>query len=159
MTSAKADPAQRAADLRARIDDANHRYHVLDEPDIADVEYDRLMRELEAIEAAHPELATQDSPTQRVGAAPSGAFAKVRHSIAMLSLANAFSDDEVNDFVRRIEQRAAPAVARLQETVAPYEANAIAAETATPDLIAGLQSGPSDSERRDGQNVQESVRA
>ena len=105
MTSAKADPAQRAADLRARIDDANHRYHVLDEPDIADVEYDRMMRELEAIEAAHPELATQDSPTQRVGAAPSGAFAKVRHSIAMLSLANAFSDDEVNDFVRRIEQR------------------------------------------------------
>jgi DNA ligase (NAD+) len=105
MTSAKADLARHAADLRARIDDANYRYHVLDEPDIADIEYDRLMRELEALEAAHPELATQDSPTQRVGAAPSGAFAKVRHEIAMLSLANAFSDDEVHDFVRRIEER------------------------------------------------------
>jgi DNA ligase (NAD+) len=105
MTSAKADPTHRAAELRKRIDDANYRYHVLDEPDIADVEYDRLMRELEAIEAEYPALATPDSPTQRVGAAPSGAFAKVRHEIPMLSLGNAFSDDEVDDFVRRIEER------------------------------------------------------
>ena len=105
MTAAKKDPARRAAELRKRIDDANYRYHVLDEPDIADVEYDRLMRELEAIEAEHPALATPDSPTQRVGATPSGAFAKVRHEIPMLSLGNAFSDDEVEDFVRRIEQR------------------------------------------------------
>ncbi|WP_395680907.1 NAD-dependent DNA ligase LigA [Dokdonella sp.] len=105
MTATHADPARRAAELRARIDEANYRYHVLDEPDIADIEYDRLMRELEAIEAEHPALATPDSPTQRVGAAPSGAFAKVRHEIPMLSLGNAFSDDEVKDFVRRIEQR------------------------------------------------------
>jgi len=79
MTAAKKDPAERVAELRTRIDDANYRYHVLDEPDIADIEYDRLMRELEAIEAEHPALATPDSPTQRVGATPSGAFAKVRH--------------------------------------------------------------------------------
>jgi DNA ligase (NAD+) len=98
-------PAARAADLRARIDDANYRYYVLDEPTIADIEYDRLLRELEAIEAAHPELATPDSPTQRVGARPSGAFAEVRHEIPMLSLGNAFSDAEVEDFERRIEQR------------------------------------------------------
>jgi len=99
------NPASRAEQLRAQIDEANHRYHVLDEPTITDVEYDGLMRELEALEAAHPELRTPDSPTQRVGAAPSGAFATVRHEIPMLSLANAFTDQEVRDFVRRIESR------------------------------------------------------
>jgi DNA ligase (NAD+) len=95
----------RAGKLRARIADANYRYHVLDEPTITDAEYDRLMRELEAIEAAHPDLRTPDSPTQRVGAAPAGGFAEVRHQIPMLSLANAFSDEEVEDFARRIEER------------------------------------------------------
>ncbi|MDR3388299.1 MAG: NAD-dependent DNA ligase LigA [Rudaea sp.] len=95
----------RAARLRDQIADANHRYHVLDEPNIADVEYDKLMRELEALEAEHPELVTPDSPTQRAGAAPSGAFTEVHHEIPMLSLANAFSDEEVADFVRRIEKR------------------------------------------------------
>ena len=108
MTPKKADsndPAARAEALRRRIDDANYRYHVLDEPDIADIEYDKLMRELQDIEAAHPELATSDSPTQRVGAAPEGTFAEVTHQIPMLSLANAFTDEEVHDFVRRIEQR------------------------------------------------------
>ncbi|MFC5488804.1 NAD-dependent DNA ligase LigA [Dokdonella soli] len=99
------EPAARAAELRARIEDANHRYHVLDDPDIPDAEYDRLMRELVALETAHPELVTPDSPTQRVGAAPSGAFATVRHEIPMLSLGNAFSDAEVEEFERRIEQR------------------------------------------------------
>ncbi|HSS05741.1 MAG TPA: NAD-dependent DNA ligase LigA, partial [Rhodanobacteraceae bacterium] len=99
------DPAVRAAELRQRIEDANYRYHVLDEPAIADIEYDRMMRDLQAIEAEHPELATPDSPTQRVGAVPQGSFAAVRHQIPMLSLANAFTADEVRDFVRRIEQR------------------------------------------------------
>ncbi|MEO7432168.1 MAG: NAD-dependent DNA ligase LigA [Dokdonella sp.] len=107
MTRGKADApsAARAADLRARIDDANHRYHVLDEPEIPDIEYDKLMRELSELEATHPELVTADSPTARVGAAPSGAFAPVPHEIRMLSLANAFTPDEVEDFVRRVEQR------------------------------------------------------
>ncbi|HZW18492.1 MAG TPA: NAD-dependent DNA ligase LigA [Luteimonas sp.] len=100
-----AKAAARVAELRQLIDDANYRYHVLDDPDIPDIEYDRLMRELEALEAANPALATPDSPTQRVGAAPSGAFAQVRHAERMLSLANAFSDGEVGEFVRRIEQR------------------------------------------------------
>lgn len=99
------DKSARALQLRARIDDANHRYHVLDDPDMPDVEYDRLMRELIDIETAHPELVTADSPTVRVGAAPSGAFAEVRHEIRMLSLANAFSAEEVEEFVRRIRER------------------------------------------------------
>lgn len=103
--AAKSESAARAAELRMRIDDANYRYHVQDDPDLPDAEYDRLFRELVALETAHPQLVTPDSPTQRVGAAPSGAFATVRHAIPMLSLANAFSDGEVEDFVRRIEQR------------------------------------------------------
>lgn len=101
---AKTTPAHRIEDLRRRIDDANHRYYVLDEPSIPDAEYDRLMRELEALEAEHPDLADPDSPTQRVGNLPSGKFAVVRHSIPMLSLSNAFDDGEVTDFVARISK-------------------------------------------------------
>ena len=90
--------ARRAA---RRIDDANHRYHVLDAPDITDAEYDALMRELEALEDAHPELAT---PTRRrrASARASGEFSEVVHARPMLSLSNAFSDEEVRDFVQRI---------------------------------------------------------
>lgn len=97
--------AARIAELRRRLDDANYRYYVLDDPSIPDAEYDRLLRELESLEAAHPDLASDDSPTQRVGAPPSGAFAQVRHAIPMLSLGNAFTEEEVADFVRRIEQK------------------------------------------------------
>jgi DNA ligase (NAD+) len=97
--------AARIAELRRQLDDANYRYHVLDDALIPDAEYDRLLRELDELEAAHPELVTPDSPTQRVGAAPSGAFSQVRHAVPMLSLGNAFTDDEVADFVRRIEQK------------------------------------------------------
>ncbi|MGY0632875.1 NAD-dependent DNA ligase LigA [Luteimonas sp. A478] len=100
-----ANPAERISELRGLIDDANYRYHVLDEPQIPDVEYDALMRELEALEAEHPELASADSPSRRVGAAPSGKFAQVRHAMPMLSLGNAFEDAEVGDFVRRIIQK------------------------------------------------------
>ena len=94
--------AERAAKLRALLDDANHRYHVLDEPTLADAQYDALLRELEALELAHPELQTADSPTRRVGAKASGDFAQVRHVVPMLSLNNAFSEQEVRDFVTRI---------------------------------------------------------
>ena len=98
------DPAARIAELRLRIEDANYRYHVLDDPSIPDAEYDRLMRELEALETAHPEFADPTSPTQRVGNRPSSKFDGVRHEIEMLSLNNAFTDEEVQDFVGRIER-------------------------------------------------------
>jgi len=98
-------PAARIADLRRQLEDANYRYHVLDEPSIPDAEYDRLLRALDELEAAHPDLVTADSPTQRVGNAPAGKFAEVRHAIPMLSLGNAFSDEEVQDFVRRIADK------------------------------------------------------
>jgi DNA ligase (NAD+) len=96
---------RRAQQLREQIDYHNQRYHGLDAPEIPDAEYDALVRELEALEAAHPELATPDSPTQQVGAVPSGKFAEVRHAVPMLSLSNAFSDAEVGDFVRRISDK------------------------------------------------------
>ncbi|OOW70120.1 aromatic ring-opening dioxygenase LigA [Xanthomonas axonopodis pv. melhusii] len=99
------DPAQRIDTLRRRIEDANYRYHVLDEPQMADADYDKLMRELEALERAHPELASADSPTQRVGHLAASRFAEVRHAMPMLSLGNAFSDEEVTEFVRRISER------------------------------------------------------
>jgi DNA ligase (NAD+) len=97
-----ASAAQRAAKLREQLDDANYRYHVLDAPVLTDAEYDALMRELEALEHAHPELGSPESPTQRVGAAARGDFAQVVHARPMLSLSNAFSAEEVQDFVQRI---------------------------------------------------------
>ena len=115
---APAEFAAHAAVLRAQIEQANYRYHVLDDPELPDAEYDRLMRELEALEVAHPELASADSPTRKVGARASGGFAEVHHEQPMLSLGNAFEQPvgvgqpdtdaerfrEVADFVRRIEQ-------------------------------------------------------
>jgi DNA ligase (NAD+) len=98
------DPASRAAELRAILDEANHRYHVLDAPTMEDAEYDRLLRELYDIEAAAPELVTPDSPTQRVGAVPSTLFASVRHDVPMLSLGNVFSADELRDFDARVRR-------------------------------------------------------
>nr|WP_168191585.1 NAD-dependent DNA ligase LigA [Thermomonas aquatica] len=103
--AAMTDIAARIADLRRRIEDANRRYHELDDPDLTDAQYDALVRELEALERAHPQLAAADSPTRKVGAAPSGRFAAVEHAVPMLSLGNAFSDEEVADFVRRIRER------------------------------------------------------
>ncbi len=94
--------AARVAELRRLIEDANYRYFVLDDPSIPDAEYDRLMRELQALETAHPELLIPDSPTRRVGDRPAREFAEVVHEVPMLSLGNAFAEDEVRDFVRRI---------------------------------------------------------
>ncbi|KFN46263.1 hypothetical protein N790_08795 [Arenimonas malthae CC-JY-1] len=96
--------AQRAAELRRLLEDANHRYHVLDDPAIPDAEYDALLRELQALEEAHPALRTPDSPTQRVGAGVLPGFEQVVHEAPMLSLNNAFSDEEVGEFVGRIER-------------------------------------------------------
>jgi DNA ligase (NAD+) len=99
-----ADPRARAAQLRAEIEGHNHRYYVLDDPSVPDAEYDRLFRELQDIEARHPELVTPDSPTQRVGGAPVAAFDSVTHRQPMLSLNNAFDDDEVVAFDRRVRE-------------------------------------------------------
>jgi len=94
---------QRIGDLHQHLTRAARAYHERDELIMPDAEYDRLLRELEALEAAHPELEVADSPSHQVGGRPSGRFAEVTHAVPMLSLNNAFSDEEVRDFVRRIE--------------------------------------------------------
>jgi len=96
--------AERIAQLRSELDDHNYRYYVLDEPSVPDAEYDRLFRELKALESEHPELITPESPTQRVGGAAASAFGEVRHEVPMLSLGNAFEEQDLNDFDRRVRE-------------------------------------------------------
>src|SRR3989454_12005898 len=98
------NPAARAEELRAQLRDASHRYYVLDAPTLSDAEYDRLFRELEQLEADHPDLITPDSPTRRVGAAPSEKFAKVTHGRQMMSLANAMAEEEFLEFDARVHR-------------------------------------------------------
>ena len=98
----QARAAARVSELRELINSHNHRYYVLDEPSIPDAEYDRLLRELQQLEAEFPDLLEPDSPTQRVGASPLEAFSEVRHRHPMLSLANAFSAEEVQLFHQRV---------------------------------------------------------
>ena len=102
MTAEAAIAKARA--LRDRIDDHNYRYYVLDDPRVPDAEYDRLLRELQTLEGRFPDLISADSPTQRVGAAPLHAFDSVLHALPMLSLANAFDEDELLDFDRRVRE-------------------------------------------------------
>ncbi|WP_425220752.1 NAD-dependent DNA ligase LigA [Pseudomonas sp.] len=97
-------PAERALALREEIAQHNYRYYVLDEPAVPDAEYDRLFNELKAIEAEHPDLITPDSPTQRVGGAPASGFGEVKHEVPMLSLGNAFAEQDMLDFDRRVRE-------------------------------------------------------
>jgi DNA ligase (NAD+) len=98
------EAAARIAQLRTEIEQHNYRYYALDDPSIPDAEYDKLFRELQALEARHPELLTADSPTQRVGGKPLKSFVEVQHRTPMLSLNNAFGDDEVRAFDNRIRE-------------------------------------------------------
>lgn len=95
---------QRIDTLRDEINAHNYSYYVLDNPEVPDSEYDRLLRELSGLEEQHPDLITSDSPTQRVGATPLDFFSEVKHEVPMLSLGNAFSDEDMNDFDRRIRE-------------------------------------------------------
>src|SRR5438067_148706 len=100
----KADVREEAAHLRRELERHNHRYYVLDDPEISDAEYDALFRRLQALEEAHPELRTPDSPTQRVGAAPATEFATVRHRQPMLSLQNVTTPEEMAAFDERVRK-------------------------------------------------------
>ena len=92
---------QRAAELREELNYHNHRYYVLDDPEVSDADYDTLLRELRSLEAEYPELVSPDSPTQRVGASPAEGFSQVQHAVPMLSLANAFNLEEFQAWHRR----------------------------------------------------------
>jgi DNA ligase (NAD+) len=103
MTDAQA-AAERIAALRSEIDAHNYRYYVLDEPSVPDAEYDRLFTELKRLETEHPELVTPESPTQRVGGEALTAFGQVKHEVPMLSLGNAFEEQDLVDFDRRVRE-------------------------------------------------------
>lgn len=107
MTSKKSlnDIIKEIDALRVKIEEHNYRYYILESPTVSDAEYDRLFHKLHALEEAHPELLSNDSPTQRVGVSPTGAFTPVKHFVPMLSLNNAFSDEDVLAFDQRIHQR------------------------------------------------------
>jgi DNA ligase (NAD+) len=100
------EPEQRVLELREQIRYHEHRYYVLDDPEISDAEYDALVNELKAVEQAHPELVTADSPTRRVGGKPREGFVKVPHSTPMLSLDNAYNEQELRDWARRVHELA-----------------------------------------------------
>ena len=105
MAKSKANVEARVQSLRRELEEHSYRYHVLDQPIISDAQYDKLMRELEALEAERPDLVTPDSPTQRVGAAPSAAFASVRHRVPMLSLGNVFDEAGFVDFDAKVKRQ------------------------------------------------------
>jgi len=102
---ASAELIKQAQQLRDELNHHNYQYYILDEPSIPDSEYDRLFRQLQGLEEKHPELFTSDSPTQRVGSTPLSAFSSVEHRIPMLSLNNAFDEEEVQAFAKRIHER------------------------------------------------------
>jgi DNA ligase (NAD+) len=104
MATAVKDVQRRVEDLRDQLRYHEHRYYVLDDPEISDAEFDRLMNELKALEAEHPELIKADSPTQRVGGKPREGFVKVQHSSPMLSLDNAYNEEELRDWERRVHE-------------------------------------------------------
>ncbi len=101
-------PAERIEVLRREIRSHDHRYFVLDDPVISDYDYDMLVKELQDLESAHPDLITPDSPTQRVGGSPSSTFPVVRHPVPMLSIGNTYNDEEIRDFDRRISDLLGP---------------------------------------------------
>ena len=105
--SVKAEVVEQIAELRERIRYHEHRYYVLDDPDIADREFDELVAQLRQLEAAHPELVTPDSPTQRVGGKPAEGLVAVEHTLPMLSLDNAYGESELLDYDRRVQESAA----------------------------------------------------
>src|SRR5271154_7357774 len=101
MTDASKDDKKKIEALREKIRHHEYLYYVLDQPEISDAQFDKLMRELKDAEAEHPELITADSPTQRVGGKPREGFVKVPHSSPMLSLDNALNEEEMREFDRR----------------------------------------------------------
>ncbi|MGO1749377.1 MAG: NAD-dependent DNA ligase LigA [Marinobacter sp.] len=105
MSKPSPDDIKRAEELRSALDEHNYRYYVLDDPGIPDAEYDRLFRELQKLETDYPELASDDSPTRRVGSRTETSFDEVIHRLPMLSLDNAFNEDELRDFDRRVRER------------------------------------------------------
>ena len=148
------DLAAKAAALREQINHHNYQYYVLDDPQIPDSEYDRLLRALEALETEHPSLVRADSPTQRVGASPLAAFDQVRHAIPMLSLENAFGDQEYDDFDRRVRDRLSSEQDIIYAAEPKLDGLAISLRYEHGQLIQAATRG----DGRTGENVTQNVR-
>jgi DNA ligase (NAD+) len=144
----------RAAELRELLERYNYRYHALDDPEVPDAEYDRLMLELRAIESQFPQLLVPDSPTMRVGAAPISAFGAVKHRVAMLSLDNAFSDEEVRDFDRRIHERLAQSGAIRYTAEPKLDGLAISARYENGAFVQGATRGDGET----GEDITQNLR-
>jgi DNA ligase (NAD+) len=154
--AASAATKKKVDSLREQIRHHNYRYHVLDDPEVPDAEYDRLVRELQSLEAKHPELITPDSPTQRVGAEPVSAFGTVTHRVPMLSLDNAFSEEELRDFHRRVLDRLdAEPDADLQYAAEPkLDGAAVSLLYENGQLVQGATRGDGNT----GENITHNVR-
>src|SRR5512142_2611575 len=135
--------AARAVELRAQLRAAAHAYYVLDQPILSDAEYDRLMRELQALEAEHPALVTPDSPTQRVSGEPSEAFARVVHREPMISLANTTTDDELHELDARVHRLLGLPDGAVVEYVVEPKLDGLSAELVYEDgkLVSGSSRG------------------
>ena len=141
MSASRAE-AERAATLRAEIERHNRAYYVLDQPTIPDAEYDKLFRELQTLERTHPELLAADSPTQRVGGAPLPEFGKLMHRVPMLSLNNAFSEEEVAAFDRRCREGLGVAEDSIDYAVEPkFDGLAVTLIYAAGLLVQGATRG------------------
>jgi DNA ligase (NAD+) len=152
------DPAKRVAELRAELRRHEHLYYVLDAPEITDAEYDALMNELKRIEAAHPELLTPDSPTQRVGGKPAEGFQKVRHSRPMLSLDNAYSAEELADWDRRVRELAGPLPVEYTAELKLDGLSVALHYQAAADGVARLQTGITRGDGQVGEDVTSNIR-
>src|ERR1700723_3121070 len=146
--------AVRAAELRELLERYNYRYHALDDPEVPDAEYDRLMVELRALETEFPQLLIADSPTQRVGAAPLSAFGAVKHGVAMLSLDNAFSDEEVRDFDRRIQERLATSAPIRYSAEPKLDGLAVSARYENGSFVQGATRGDGET----GEDITQNLR-
>ena len=146
--------AARAAELRELLERYNYRYHALDDPEVPDAEYDRLMLELRALETQFPQLLVPDSPTMRVGAAPIAAFGTVKHRVAMLSLDNAFSEEEVGDFDRRIHERLAQTGAIRYSAEPKLDGLAISARYENGGFVQGATRGDGET----GEDITQNLR-
>jgi DNA ligase (NAD+) len=157
--NASSNPAGRAAQLRDELRRHEHLYYVLDAPEISDAEYDALMNELKRIEAAHPELLTLDSPTQRVGGKPAEGFKKVRHSRPMLSLDNAYSAEELADWAARVRELAGGLpVEYISELKLDGLSVALRYETDLTDSSARLVTGITRGDGQTGEDVTSNIR-
>ena len=147
---------QQIQTLRSTINQYNYQYYVLDDPSVPDASYDRLMRELQALESEHPNLISPDSPSQRVGAEPLSAFKQVQHEVPMLSLDNAFNSEEMRDFDKRIKSRLDATETQVFQYVCEPKLDGIAISLLYRDGL--LERGATRGDGRMGEDITHNVR-